>query len=366
LTVRDIFLAGTYPCKDREESQNWALTEFSPNIRRIGDGETGSRSSWIVGLKSRLAMSPDLELEREGNWTNYYDTPRFRPTSGLVDPSGLDLGYAHDAILANEALQRLLADRRLAGIPLQGLDNISLQVGIPGPPDVAAFYLMGLPRLKDLPGWLRGFRAFLRHEQAFRAATAREITRVASEVSPSPVFSIEIPFETVLAVKFDGMPALVRRWLHGKITAEINRLVLATPLGTRFGLHLCTGDLDGIPLERPKTARPISELAAALVAAWPQGYPLEFVHFPLCDGQDPPHIHDEFYESLKLLQGIEPEIIAGLVHPSATLPQQKFTLRIVEEKVGKPVGVAMWCGCGRLSADLRDKVAQRHRDLSSA
>jgi hypothetical protein len=319
-----------------------------------------------VGLKDRLSRSPDLILERDGQWVDYYDSPRFRPTSGFVDPAGLDLGYAENAIDAHDALQRLLAQRRADPIPYMGLDNIDLQVGIPGPADVAEFYLAGLPSFKDLLGWLRGFRAFLRHVHAFRAATAREISRIVSEVSPSPVFSIEIPFETVLAVRFAGMPSLVRKWLYRKISDEINKLVICTPLGTRFGLHLCTGDLEGLPLARPKLVDPVAELAAALIAAWPDGYLLEYVHIPLCDGQAPPHPQEEFYASLDMLKDVKPEIFAGIVHPSATLPQQKYTLRVVEERIGKPVGVAMWCGCGRMDPALRDKVAERHRDLSTA
>lgn len=144
------------------------------------------------------------------------------------------------------------------------------------------------------------------------------------------------------------------------------RLVQATPVGTRFAVHLCVGDLDHKPMRTPTDSRPLVTLANAIVRRWPDGRSLERVYLPLAAGDVPPPTDPSFYRPLRDLRlPADVRFAAGFLHESRTLDEQRAILDIIEGAFGRPVDVAAACGLGRRAPDLANITLDQARVLTT-
>jgi hypothetical protein len=123
---------------------------------------------------------------------------------------------------------------------------------------------------------------------------------------------------------------------------------------TRFGVHLCLGDMNHKALGRMREVRPLVLLSNELPRQWPAGRPLEYIHAPFAAAEEPPTFKETFYAPLR-----DPDLpaeirfVAGCVHESLGLEQQRRLLRLIEELAGRQRDVAAACGLSR-----RPDVAQ--------
>src|SRR5690606_37758296 len=148
-----------------------------------------------------------------------------------------------------------------------------------------------------------------------------------------------------------------------RLAAEILKVVRRTRRGTRFGIHLCYGDMNHRSMAEPEDTRPAVLLANALVKQWPQAQELEFIHMPFGRGIEPPPLDGGFYAALAELR-LPPEVrfAAGIVHEGRELDELRRLRNRIETLVGRPVDVAAACGLGR-----RDRErAVRNLALSQA
>ena len=327
---RRVHFVGSLPqFHDAEEALDWQVGELSGRVRRLTGGETGDRSRWIVPIVQRLAQQPALTRTRSGDWSDYDDVDRFALRRGQrLLPQHLDLRIAQNA----QQELRLLEDSGHPATP-----TLPLQVGLPGHLDVAlfAFGPAGVPRTAG----------------AVRRALGREIAEVVASAGRSVVFQLELPAELVALT---AAPAPLRGALARVLARLVLRQVGEAPAGTRFGVHLCLGDLGHRALRQLTSTAPLACLTTALVRAWPAGRSLEFVHLPLSGGDAPPPVDPAFYASLRALRGVVPEhvqLVAGLVHEEQAEQDQVRVLAVVEEALGRRVDVATSCGLGRRSPD---------------
>ena len=216
---RKSLLVGSIPAADTAEAVASALGELGSTLIAIPDGETGDRKPWVAEIIDRLSDHPAFRLKKVGNWTSYKDVPRYGVRRGTkVDPASLNMGYLRAYEQSRVAVKTAVAQHDIEHLPFQS--------GVASGFDLALFSL--------------GFWGALRHRDAFNAATAREITGIKAQAGGDVVFQIEVPAELVMVTR---SPAVLRApvaALMGRLTTELAR---QTPAGTRFGIHLCYGDL---------------------------------------------------------------------------------------------------------------------------
>ena len=210
-------------------------------------------------------------------------------------------------------------------------------MGIPGPIDIA-FASFGFNPI-------RGFR----HTGPFEDATVEEINRINAVAGSEIVYQVEIPVELEVAIR---IPAMFRRIGARWLARRVLRVVERAPVGTRWGFHLCVGDMNNEALSKLTDTRPSVLLANALVDQFPSGRQLEFIHMPFAHGSVPPTSDEAFYRPLAELS-LPPDVsfIAGFVHERQDLATQEKIRNLIEDRIGHPVDVAAACGLGRRDRD---------------
>lgn len=338
-------LVGSLPGESSEEAMRGALERLGPHLRWLPDGETGPRRDWIIHIIDSFRSHPDLELRREGRWTDYDDTPRFGIRDGhTLAAASLDLGYAKAFAESFPQFQRLREEH--------GRPDLHFQVGIPGDFDMALFTF--------------GPAGPFRHRSPFREATRREVAAIHETAGDEVVFQIEVPAELIFVAR---MPPPAQPAMAAYLARGLTELAAAAPAGARFGVHLCLGDMHHRALGRMRDVRPLVHLANAIQARWPAGRRLEFVHAPFAAAAEPPPNQRRFYQPLRQLR-LAPEtaFIAGFVHERLSLDAHQALHAHLSGLLHRPVGVATSCGLGRRdpeSAFQTMDLAARLCDASS-
>jgi hypothetical protein len=335
-------MVGTIPASSTEEALKLVIDEVGDRITDwLPDGETGIRKNWIGRLVQNLAKHPDLELTKEGDWSDYESTPGFKVKKGH-EFTWVDLDYFEHFKASWPEFQRVRSEL--------GRPDLAFQVGIPGPIDVA-FAAFGFNPLG-------GFR----HAAPFEEATLREVERIHEVAGDEVVYQLEVPIEVEVV---NRMPAPVRslgaRWLARRML----RVVKDSPEGSRWGFHLCVGDMNNESFSKLKDTGTIVHLANALLSQFPAGQKLEFLHMPLAHGSIPPTTDPKFYAplmDLALPDGVR--FIAGYSHEGQSLEDQEKVRSIVEVMVGYPVDVAASCGLGRRNVDAATANLEQSRKLA--
>jgi len=231
MATRHAHLVGSIPGENPEAAMRLAMTTLGPRLRSLPDGETGERRNWIISIIESLRGHPDLELAKEGDWSDYDKTPQFKVKRGhrLLGAS-LDFGQVSAVEASRPAFEEVRSD--------SGRADLDYLVGMPGDFDMAMFTL--------------GPAGALRHRRAFTEATVGQITRIHRILGDQAVFQLEVPAELVLLTK---LPAAVIRLLPACSVSGWRRSRLPHPKGP--------------------------------VSAWPAGRALEFVHAPFAAADDP-------------------------------------------------------------------------------
>ena len=337
MTSRSVHLVGSLPADNTRDALTWVTGILGNTIGPcMPDGETGERSDWVNRLVEDLRSHPDLELVRDGGWTGYTDTPAFRVKKGRR-LRWIDLDYFAEFEKSWPAYQDLVhgSGRRF-------------QIGIPGHLDVAAIaFGFNLP-------------VALRNLAPFREATIREIAAIWARAGDLAVFQLEVPIELIALTKLprSAQPAAAKRFAR-----EVLRLVEAAPKGTRFGLHLCLGDLNNESMGAPADAGPLVILGNAIMAGWPKGRILEYVHVPLSHGSQPPTMDPDYYEPLtQLWIPDRVRFIGGFIHEKSLIKDLVLIRDQIEFNLGRQIDVAASCGLGRRN----QKAAQLNLEIAHA
>lgn len=329
-------VVGSIPQPSAEEAVAWQLEKL-PGLRYISGGETGERSNWILSFIESLRAHPDLELRKEGHWTSYQDTPVFGVRRGRkLTAASLSLG----------TLERTREE-------LAVLDRLAAGEGAP------KTLLVGIPDYLNLALFSMGKLGPVRYGTVFRDLIVREICETQAEFGDRVIFQLEAPLQLVATAKAGPLSTPVAGFLAERLV----RVAAASPAGTRFGVHLCLGDMNHEALTPLRSSAAVVDLFNALSSRWPDSRPLEFVHAPLAGGTDPVPTDSEFFEPFKsLYRGGTARFVAGIVQEQQDAAEQMEALRRLESLVG-PVDVAAYCGLGRRSPEAADEAAARTRQL---
>lgn len=343
VTDRKTLLVGSIPADNAEDAMTQALREVGPHLRHVPDGETGERRDWVVGTINSLRSHPDLEIRREGNWSNYKDQLNFAVRKGhQLTGDSLDLGYLAAFQDSYPVFDRLRKQYECPGL--------SFQVGVPGDFDMALFAL--------------GLTGPFRHRRAFTDATARDLKQVHDRAGDDVLFQIEVPAELVFMTQ---VPTAVQPAVAAWLGAGVTNLAKRAPRGARFGVHLCLGDLGHKAMGKLRDAGPVVRLSNAIVRRWPAERRLEYVHAPLAAGEEPPVLDRSFYRPLDQLRlPNRTRFVAGFLHEACTLDELRQVLAQVDARIGQPADVAASCGLARRGREAANAVMRQSAQLCAS
>ena len=327
---RRTHLVGAWPGRGPEHAMDQALSRLAPYLDRLSDGETGDRHLWCTPIIEKLRANPDVELIRDGDWSDYQNVAQWRVRDGhTLDPANVRMHYAlafHNSYPSFRVLREM-----------HGRPDLRFQVGIVAPID-DAIYAFGEAAFAD-PSIL----------EAFQVATVRDIAEIHAEAGDDVVFQIETVVALVaIAQADDAAQAAVAAQMAETMIDTVRR----SPVGARFGIHLCLGDFHHTAYGAMRDVRPLVLLANAIAAGFPDDRVLEYVHAPFAAAKEPPIEDEAFYEPLRDLDLPEDtRFIAGFLHESLDTEAHRELLARIERLAGREVDVAAACGLGRRDSD---------------
>jgi hypothetical protein len=307
-----------------------ALSRLAPHLLTLSDGETGPRAWWIGACIRNMDANPDVEPAGggQGNFASYEDVPRYRLRDGAtLSAANLEACLPYEqAFTSSYPVFRELREK-------YGRPDLPFQVGIPGPLDLSV----------DAFGFEVGFDP--RYYQPSLEATVAQVSKIAAAGGDDVLFQLETPAALIsLAMADDAAAADTAR----QLAATTIQLPAAVPAGTRFGVHLCLGDLNHKSMVGMRDIAPVVALANELAAAWPSERTLQFIHAPFAAADEPPTFDPAFYQPLTSLEIPDSvRFIAGCIHESLSSDKQVELLRLIEDRAGREVDVAAACGLGR-------------------
>ena len=336
---RTVHAVGSVPADSTKEALGVLTEELGERLGpTVPDGQPGDRGNWIERIVEGLRKHPQVELDRDGSWRDYTDIPAFRVKNGRR-MRWVDLDY-----LTNfESAWPDFLEFNTGG-------SRTFQVGIPSPTGLA-YVAFGMNPVRAAP-----------NVATFRDATIREIAAIHTRSKGEAVFQIELPIDLAVIAR---LPLAARELVAGRLAAELLRLVTSAPRGTRFGLHLCLGDLKHRALVSPANADPAVLLANAVMAGWPMARTLDYVHIGLAAGAGAPSLEHDYYAPLRTLwiPG-EVRFIGGFIHEKRSVDELVAIMGDVEHLLGRTIDVAASCGLGRRDLESARKNLQLAREVA--
>jgi hypothetical protein len=342
MSQRHAHLVGSLAGADAEEAMRLALDFVGPHLRSLPDGETGERFHWILHIENALRSHPDLEVAKEGDWSDYDKTPVLKIRKGhKLLGANLDFGHVKYAMQSWPVFKRLREQANRA--------DLRFLVGIPGDLDMAMFTL--------------GPTGALRHRRAFTEATVSSIRRIHEQLGDEVVFQLEIPAELVLLAR---APRPVQPSLAAVLARGVVAVAAASPAGARFGVHLCLGDMNHKAFGHMRDVSPLVHLSNAIVSRWPLERPLEYVHAPFAGADVPPPTDPAFYEPLDQLR-LPPttRFVAGFAHEKQEIAEQLQIREQIDSHLATTADIAAACGLGRRTRQDAEANLRRVAELTT-
>src|SRR5216684_4360718 len=288
-------LVGSIPLPDAETVFRTLSAAAGQHLKRLPDGETGIRKTWIRFLQGVLADNPAIEVAQDvppfkfTQWDGKVlrEIPRLRLRPGVApDPRSFNTGYAEMAIESWELFDRLQQE----GVIPAG---VKFQISLPTP--IAPTYNNMVPA--DRPGLLP-------------ALTRHFIGEVATIAKALPNDRIALQWDVcqeVIAWEGYYEPGPVD--FRSETVAELIAIGDGVPATIELGYHLCYGSPADDHVIQPKDAGIMVEIVNAVSTGVRR--PIQFFHLPV-----PKQRTDDAYfaplAGLKLRQ--ETELYLGLVH----------------------------------------------------
>jgi hypothetical protein len=321
-----VHFVGSVPLPDAETVFRTLSAVAGRHVKRLPDGETGIRKTWIRFLQGVLAENPAIEVATDLppfkfiQWDGRLlrEIPRLRLRPGArPDPATFKTGYAEMAIQSWGLFDRL---QRAGVIPA----GVKFQVSLPTP--IAPTYNNMVP----------GDRAGL-----LPALTRHMIGEVARIAQALPNDRIAVQWDVcqeVLAWEgyYEPGPVDFRK----ETIAVLMAIGDGVPTAIELGFHLCYGSPADEHVIQPKDAGIMVEIVNAVSAGVRR--PLQFFHLPV----PKPRTDDAFYAPLDGLKlRVETELYLGLVHRD-DMEGNAARLAAAQRHV-RVDGVATECGMGR-------------------
>jgi hypothetical protein len=267
----------------------------APHLKRLPDGETGIRKTWIRFLQQVLADNPALEVASDvplfkfTQWDGKVlrEIPRLRVKPGArLDPATVKTGYADMAIASWRLFDRLQQE----GVIPAG---VKFQISLPTP--IAPTYNNMVPT--DRPALIRVLTTHLLGEVA---AIARAL--------PNDRIALQWDVcQEVIAWEGYYEPGPVD--FREETIAELIAIGEGVPGAIELGYHLCYGSPADEHVIQPKDAGIMVEIVNAVSAGVRRS--IAFFHLPVPQ----PRTDDAYFAPLvELKLRPDTELYLGLVH----------------------------------------------------
>jgi len=340
-----IHLCGSIPLGNAGEVFQLVGEELGLGVRRIPDGETGGRLSWLGWQNAVFEGDPNFEaITSDGDYRAATTPVWMRQTTWYrlkdgIDPAAIEImpfGYARHAI---ESFAEFEAQVNAGTVH----KDARFMVAIPAPFNVINAAIAPADRLAIEP--------------AYEARLRAELDEIAAAI-PHDKLAIQWDcaqdmqaYEGARQTYFDDpKDGLVARWL---------RIADFVPPDIEMGYHLCYGSLGGKHFVEPKDMAPMAEVASRICAG--ASRTVQFFHMPV-----PVERHDDaYFEPLAHIQlGAETELYLGLVHDTDGAEGSRRRMAAADKFCGA-YGIATECGFGRRDADTVASLIALHRDLAA-
>jgi hypothetical protein len=290
-----IHFVGSIPLPDAEAVFRTLAQSAGAYLRRLPDGETGIRKTWIRFLQQVLADNPAIEVAADvppfkfTQWDGKLlrEIPRLRVKPGVTpDPKTFETGYADMAITSWKLFEQL---QKAAVIP----EGVKFQISLPTP--IAPTYNNMIPA--DRPRLLPALTQHLTGEVAKIAA-----------VIPNDRISVQWDVcQEVLA--WEGYYETGPVDFRSETLAVLTEIGDAVPAATELGYHLCYGSPADEHVVQPTDMAIMVEMANAVCRGVKR--PIQFFHMPVPKNRT----DDAYFAPLKDLRlRAETELYLGLIH----------------------------------------------------
>jgi hypothetical protein len=356
--AREVLLVGSVGLGDSEEVFRSVGPLLGSRMRRMPDGETGPRTSWVARLRFALENNPAFE-----------DDPREVAAGGrITHPTEGTRTWKGSAMVRKGAPPpprlRLRASVRPEDV----------RIGRLGYPDAAIDSYRTFCRLRKdgiLPSHLR-FQVALPTAAAFlNAHLVYEHHAIVEPIYRERLFSevdevlSAIPHRD-LAIQWDvstemGQWEGVRHAHFPDVKAGvIERLALHcrhVPRDVELGVHLCYGSYGGRHWKEPESTANMVEVHKRLAARLER--PIDYLHMPVpADRSD-----DAYFKPLTGLK-LDPKtkLFLGLVHDSDGVDGTRKRIEAAE-KHAREFGIATECGFGRRPPETIPNLLRIHAEV---
>jgi hypothetical protein len=290
-----VHFVGSIPLADAESVFRALSAAAGPHLKRLPDGETGIRKTWIRFLQDVLAENPAIEVANDVppfrfvQWDGKLirEIPRLRIKPGAKpEAKRFKTGYADMAV---ESWRRF-AELQQAGVIPAG---VKFQISLPTP--IAPTYNNMLPA--DRPGLLP-------------ALTEHFIGEVRAIANQLPNDRIALQWDVcqeVLAWEGYYEPGPVD--FRTETLEVLGKIGDAVPRAIELGYHLCYGSPADQHLVQPKDAGIMVDMVNAISAKVARS--IQFFHLPV----PKPRSDDAYFAPLERLKlRPETELYLGLIH----------------------------------------------------
>jgi hypothetical protein len=321
-----VHFVGSIPLPDAETVFRTLAAATAPHLKRLPDGETGIRRTWIRFLQQVLADSPGIEVANDvpsfkfTQWdgTLLREIPRLRLKPGArLDPATVKTGYADMAIESWRLFDRLQQE----GVIPAG---VKFQISLPTP--IAPTYNNMVPA--DRPALIS-------------VLTAHMLDEVAAIARALPNDRIALQWDVCQEViawegYYEPGPVDFRK----ETIAELIAIGDGVPAAIELGYHLCYGSPADEHVVQPKDAGIMVEMTNAVSAGVRRS--IQFFHLPV----PKPRTDDDYFAPLSGLKlHPETELYLGLVHRDDMVGN---SVRLATARHHVVVdGVATECGMAR-------------------
>jgi len=290
-----VHFVGSIPLPDAETVFRTLAAAAAPRLKRLPDGETGIRKTWIRFLQQVLADNPAIEVASDvppfkfTQWdgTVLREIPRLRVKPGArLEPATVSTGYADMAIASWRLFDRL---QREGVIPA----GVRFQISLPTP--IAPTYNNMVPT--DRPALIP-------------VLTAHMLGEVAAIAKALPHDRIALQWDVCQEViAWEGYYEPGPIDFRQETIAELTAIGNGVPTSIELGYHLCYGSPADEHVIQPKNAGIMVEMTNAVSAGVRR--PIQFFHLPVPQ----PRTDDAFFAPLSGLKlPPETELYFGLVH----------------------------------------------------
>ncbi len=321
-----VHFVGSIPLPDAETVFRTLTAATSPYLKRLPDGETGIRKTWIRFLQQVLADNPGIEVASDlpsfkfTQWDGKVlrEIPRLRVKPGAqLDPASFNTGYAAMAIESWRVFDRL---QQQGVIPA----DVKFQISLPTP--IAPTYNNMVPTDRSA---------------LIPALTKHLLNEVAAIADALPNDRIALQWDVCQEViawegYYEPGPIDFRK----ETIDELVAIGSGVPAAIELGFHLCYGSPADEHVIQPKDAGIMAEMVNAVSAGI--GRLIQFFHLPV----PKPRTDEPFFAPLAGLKlHPETELYLGLVHRD---DMQGNAARLAAARRHVRVdGVATECGMAR-------------------